>query len=146
MSQCNGLSFGNLWLLCLTTSWSRHKLVKSRTSLGGSELKLISVWYSTSDQTTIAFCFQPTVECPVCKKEMKKRNLDYHLKRHEGYFQIPCKICGKTFTSVGARNRHEKIHSGDKKHSCAFCGKSFVQRSNLQVLLIFYFRVICFFN
>jgi len=78
------------------------------------------------------FNSEPTVECEICHKTMKKRNLDYHLKRHEGYFQIPCKVCGKTFTSVGARNRHEKIHNQDKQHSCRFCGKAFVQKSNLQ--------------
>jgi len=138
--RCDHVDDGDGGSPCLAAFYSAKELVVHKRKHTG-ELPFICGYCGNryrSKATLVQherqqhFGSEPTVECPVCKKRMKKRNLDYHLKRHEGYFQIPCKVCGKTFTSVGARNRHEKIHSGDKKHSCAFCGKSFVQRSNLQ--------------
>ena len=43
--------------------------------------------------------------------------------------QFPCEVCGKSFKSKVAKNKHFKIHL-EAKHSCKFCGKIFRDSSN----------------
>ncbi|XP_075698609.1 uncharacterized protein LOC142663711 [Rhinoderma darwinii] len=50
---------------------------------------------------------------------------------HRNDKMYPCSICGKCFTHISNRIRHQKIHSGQKPHACAECGKCFTRRSHL---------------
>jgi uncharacterized Zn-finger protein len=77
------------------------------------------------------FLFQD-VECEVCNKKIRKRNLPSHVKTHGGFKGIPCKFCTKEFPTIGSLKRHEKIHTEDKEHKCTYCGKGFVQKANMQ--------------
>lgn len=71
-------------------------------------------------------------ECEICHKRLRKRNLPAHVKIHQGFVGLPCRVCGKEFPTTPARTRHEKIHYEQKEHSCRYCGKAFVQKSNMK--------------
>ncbi|XP_075144231.1 uncharacterized protein LOC142219179 [Leptodactylus fuscus] len=64
----------------------------------------------------------PAIEdCPnVTKNQTTKSDRTY-----------PCPICGKCFTDISNRSRHQKIHSGEKPFSCSECGKCFSRKSHL---------------
>ena len=70
-------------------------------------------------------------ECPICHKVLRKRNLPFHIRIHQGLEKAWCTICGKEFPTEGARKRHELIHKDIKKFACRFCGKDFVQKNNM---------------
>jgi len=72
------------------------------------------------------------VECEVCNKKVRKRNLPAHVKTHSEFKGLPCKFCSKEFPTIGSLKRHEKIHTDTKEHKCRFCGKGFVQKANMQ--------------
>lgn len=50
---------------------------------------------------------------------------------HEGKVLYECKICNKSFKSLGSLNAHELTHSDTYSYVCDNCGKGFHQRGHL---------------
>ena len=60
-------------------------------------------------------------------------SLRHHLTHdHKGDKRRQCMICGYTFATPAALNRHWTVHTGEKPYTCDICGKSFGQSSILR--------------
>ena len=58
--------------------------------------------------------------CPItCNKLYKnKDSLRVHMKSHRGLFNYKCKYCGKSYTTAGNKNDHERRHLKEKPFLC----------------------------
>ncbi|XP_075224325.1 uncharacterized protein LOC142326076 isoform X6 [Lycorma delicatula] len=63
--------------------------------------------------------------CEICGKNVK--GYDRHMEMHKGRVEVPCDICGKTYSSDKNLRIHKlHVHSNlDRKHVCNICGASF---------------------
>ncbi|XP_069836813.1 zinc finger protein ZFP2-like isoform X3 [Dendropsophus ebraccatus] len=81
-----------------------------------------SATYDPEEKTTVSRC-----DLPNHTEWFSKR---FHVPLiNEKIF--PCSICGKYFTHISNRIRHQKIHLGQKPYACSECGKSFTRKSHL---------------
>lgn len=67
-------------------------------------------------------------ECPVCNFVVKGRyrhSLINHIKRHEGKYEVQCKLCGQGFFSKTSLSSHLEMHEGIPKYKCEYCDKRF---------------------
>ncbi|XP_041978703.1 zinc finger protein 431-like [Aricia agestis] len=80
-------------------------------------------------------CVKKSVICEICGKVV--RNMRDHMISHTSFEErkkIPCKVCEKTFNTIGGRNAHYRHrHLGIKQH-CDICNKDVVSlKSHLQL-------------
>ena len=55
----------------------------------------------------------------LCNKLYKnKDSLRVHMKSHRGVFNYKCKFCGKSYTTAGNKNDHERRHLKEKPFLC----------------------------
>ncbi|XP_069836811.1 uncharacterized protein [Dendropsophus ebraccatus] len=89
---------------------------------GGCKEENTSATYDPEEKTTVSRC-----DLPNHTEWFSKR---FHVPLiNEKIF--PCSICGKYFTHISNRIRHQKIHLGQKPYACSECGKSFTRKSHL---------------
>lgn len=72
----------------------------------------------------------PTVECHICKAEMKVLSLKAHLREvHTKHMKVRCQICARAFNSKYQLKEHEKTHN--KQFQCQVCSKKFPSQGRL---------------
>ncbi|KAM9722744.1 zinc finger protein 1035 isoform 1-T3 [Menidia menidia] len=45
--------------------------------------------------------------------------------------ELSCRFCGKSFTALSSRTRHEQNHRGERPYRCLECGKGFKKHAHL---------------
>lgn len=84
------------------------------------------IWRSTTDELA-------QVQCEVCKKWMKNRNiLRAHAIIHDEA-PIQCPHCDKIKLNIRSLNAHISQCHSNRKHQCTFCAKSFARAEKLKV-------------
>lgn len=72
--------------------------------------------------------------CLCCGKlYSRKYGLKIHMRTHNGYKPLKCKICLRPFGDPSNLNKHVRLHAqGDTPYRCDFCGKVLVRRRDLE--------------
>jgi KRAB domain-containing zinc finger protein len=68
---------------------------------------------------------KPKVKCQVCFKEIRKRHLLNHQKRHEGIKDFNCDLCPAAFVTKTHLVSHMWVHRNEKKFNCHHCTRGF---------------------
>jgi len=64
----------------------------------------------------------PSVKCKICDAELKIRSVWSHMKEvHSNQTKEICKICDKSFKTLGRLKAHLKVY--ERKFKCTVCGK-----------------------
>lgn len=67
--------------------------------------------------------------CSYCGKHFSRMgNKLRHERIHRNERPHRCHFCGKSFLEKSGKKIHERIHTGERPYSCAFCGKTFTQQ------------------
>ena len=71
--------------------------------------------------------------CLYCGKlYSRKYGLKIHMRTHNGYKPLKCKICSRPFGDPSNLNKHVRLHAqGETPYRCEFCGKVLVRRRDL---------------
>lgn len=72
--------------------------------------------------------------CLCCGKlYSRKYGLKIHMRTHNGYKPLKCKICSRPFGDPSNLNKHVRLHAqGETPYRCEFCGKVLVRRRDLE--------------
>lgn len=72
--------------------------------------------------------------CLCCGKlYSRKYGLKIHMRTHNGYKPLKCKICSRPFGDPSNLNKHVRLHAqGETPYRCDFCGKVLVRRRDLE--------------
>ncbi|XP_005098240.3 zinc finger protein 574 [Aplysia californica] len=72
--------------------------------------------------------------CLYCGKlYSRKYGLKIHMRTHNGYKPLKCKICSRPFGDPSNLNKHVRLHAqGDTPYRCDYCGKVLVRRRDLE--------------
>ena len=71
-------------------------------------------------------------ECAQCHRIFAKRkNLDHHLKNHEGQGIYKCSLCEKELLTKGSLRQHMKDHNVEDSR-CKYCERTFPLKRYLQ--------------
>ena len=80
-------------------------------------------------------------ECPICKKRLKSRSLNSHMKTHTGERPYKCNMCTRSFSLSGNLKRHLRTHTGEKPYKCDVCSRAFSQYDGLRQHKLFHFNL-----
>ncbi|RUS74799.1 hypothetical protein EGW08_017428 [Elysia chlorotica] len=71
--------------------------------------------------------------CIYCGKVYsRKYGLKIHMRTHNGYKPLKCKICSRPFGDPSNLNKHVRLHAqGETPYRCDYCGKVLVRRRDL---------------
>ncbi|GFS25165.1 PR domain zinc finger protein 13 [Elysia marginata] len=72
--------------------------------------------------------------CIYCGKVYsRKYGLKIHMRTHNGYKPLKCKICSRPFGDPSNLNKHVRLHAqGETPYRCDYCGKVLVRRRDLE--------------
>nr|KAI8758130.1 MDS1 and EVI1 complex locus protein EVI1-like [Biomphalaria glabrata] len=72
--------------------------------------------------------------CLCCGKlYSRKYGLKIHMRTHNGYKPLKCKICSRPFGDPSNLNKHVRLHAqGETPYRCEYCGKVLVRRRDLE--------------
>ena len=65
-------------------------------------------------------------------QDSPSHNTLQHVKKHDNDKSYKCKVCSKSFSTVGILKRHTVIHTGNNTYKCKVCSKSFSTASSLK--------------
>lgn len=73
-------------------------------------------------------------KCIFCDKiYSRKYGLRIHIRTHNGYKPLYCKICGRRFGDPSNLNKHSRLHATDNSpYKCGVCNKILVRRRDLE--------------
>nr|XP_012230970.1 PREDICTED: sal-like protein 1 [Linepithema humile] len=73
-------------------------------------------------------------KCIFCNKiYSRKYGLRIHIRTHNGYKPLYCKICGRRFGDPSNLNKHSRLHATDNSpYKCDVCNKVLVRRRDLE--------------
>ncbi|KAK3868550.1 hypothetical protein Pcinc_026070 [Petrolisthes cinctipes] len=70
--------------------------------------------------------------CEICGRSFRSNAaFQRHMDIHGGLRGSACEICGRTFSRTEYYREHKRIHTGEKPYKCNTCSKSFSRSSNL---------------
>lgn len=73
-------------------------------------------------------------KCIFCGKiYSRKYGLRIHIRTHNGYKPLQCRICARRFGDPSNLNKHVRLHAtDDSPYKCGVCGKVLVRRRDLE--------------
>ena len=76
-----------------------------------------------------AFVVKEYYTCNLCDKRFKiKKDLVYHMNKHDGIKPYKCGKCDAWFGNPSLRRQHEQAHAGARPFACKLCSKTYTTR------------------